>query len=248
MLTSIPVEVLLNILDYANKADLATVSRVNKICCSCAQDILYRDIVVSSRRHVIYRTLARSTHLATRVRSFSTYIIAPRLSKALQNMSSLRSLKLCLIGSASGLLDECTFKLELFCCAFPYDESLRNFLNSQQSLTSITFFTPLTDDGGRSMLEAVCLPNITQVTAAPSVLPYLIRGRPVSEVTFLGSCYQGPTDLGFLALSNVPIQKLSVNYSYLYPGPGWLLASAFPSLTHLTMAFPPRFHLGIDPV
>jgi hypothetical protein len=242
-MSSIPVDVLRNILDYADEADLATVCRVNKICCSCAQDILYRDIVVST--HLINRTLAQSTHLATRVRSFSTHTFsthtsAPELSKALRNMSSLRSLTLYLIGSVSDLLDECTFKLDSFCCVFPYDESLRKFLNCQQSLTSFTSFapsfTPLTDDD-RSLLEAVCLPNLTQVTAASSVLPHLIRGRPVSEVTFLGTSFLGLADLRFFALSNAPIQKLSVHYSYLYPEPGWLLASVFPSLTHLTMTY-----------
>src|ERR1700728_1428474 len=100
--SNLPVDVLQIILEDVDKADLLTLCRVNKVCCSCSQDILYRNILANSHfRSKVCRTLAQSTHLARRVRSFSVvyfHLISttdpPKdLAMAMQNMSSLRSLK-----------------------------------------------------------------------------------------------------------------------------------------------------------
>src|ERR1700728_1471094 len=91
--SEIPVDVLRDILEYVDQAGLATMCRVSKICCSCSQDVLYRDIYVETPR--VHQTLAQSTHLARRVRSFdSNYDYDPYLPMALRNMTSLRILKL----------------------------------------------------------------------------------------------------------------------------------------------------------
>src|SRR3984885_9263213 len=89
--SEIPVDVLRDILDYVDKAGLATMCRVNKICCSYSQDVLYRDIYVKTPN--VQQTLAQSTDLARRVRSFETYYESD-LAVALRNMASLRNLKL----------------------------------------------------------------------------------------------------------------------------------------------------------
>src|SRR6202035_4773844 len=92
---SIPVDVLLAILEHVSKADLVTLCQVNKICCSCSQDVLYRNINVRVRdSRVIIQILARSTDLAKRVRSFKIHSPQPdqELSVALKNMTSLRHL------------------------------------------------------------------------------------------------------------------------------------------------------------
>src|SRR5277367_6761491 len=68
--SEIPVDVLLDILEYVDKGDLATMCRVNKICCSYSQDVLYRDIYVGNSK--VLQTLAQSIHLAKRVRSFES--------------------------------------------------------------------------------------------------------------------------------------------------------------------------------
>jgi hypothetical protein len=100
MSSKLSIEVLQMILENVDQADLATVCQVNRICCACAQDVLYRNISIPSRNALkVIGTLARSTHLSRRVRSFSAthvYKFNPRkrLVKALQNMSSLRSLTL----------------------------------------------------------------------------------------------------------------------------------------------------------
>ena len=113
----IPVDVLRDILDYVDKAGLATMCRVNKICCSCSQDVLYRDIYVTYYGRKVHRTLAHSTHLARRVRSFDSDYEDPDLAMALRNMTSLRILKL-----PGGLgmenFDGCTFKLDSFECTY----------------------------------------------------------------------------------------------------------------------------------
>ena len=230
---SIPIDVLREILEHVDKADLATLCRVNKICCSCSQDVLYREIYNGDKR-VIIQTLAKSTDLARRVRSFKTTRSLPELATALRNMSSLRILQLVFIDDIS-VLDGCTFKLESFSCAFPYSESLRSFFICQPNLTDVKF----SDDSDNSSLsyplEETCLPNLTRVMADPYLLRMLIPGRPVREVGMRSPSDINSTDLSFFTLSTTPIQKLWIHYNMLYPKPVSLLISIFPSLVHLVI-------------
>jgi F-box domain len=229
-MSTIPVDVLREILEHVRESDLATLCRVNKIFCSCSQDVLYRRIFLGCA-HVI-QTLAESTDLARRVRSFHTSGECPELATALRNMSSLRSLYLVYIVDIS-ILDGCTFKLESFSCHFPCSESLQQFLSSQPSITHITFFLrykslPLFDER--------CLPNLTRVEARPSFLGILIPGRPVREVAVFSPYTIDSTDSSFFTLSATPIQKLRIDYNMLYPKPVSLLVSIFPSLMHLLVS------------
>jgi hypothetical protein len=224
----IPVDVLLNILEYVDKAGLATICRVNKICCSCSQDVLYRDIRAATPR--VHQTLAQSTHLARRVRSFESRYNAD-LATALRNMTSLRILK---FWSAFDMnfLDGCTFKLDSFECGYVYDRngSFQTFLSNQPSLKYVEFPNNL-----YITLEATCLPNVTRIRAMFDWLPHLIPGRPLNEVISDGYTKEHSIDLSFFALSTTPIQKLAIDYSYLYSTPAHLLASFLPSLTHFTL-------------
>jgi hypothetical protein len=225
---SIPVDVLQEILEHVYKADLATLCRVNKIFCSCSQDVLYRHITGDT--HVI-QTLAKSTDLARRVRSFETNQSSQELATVLRNMSSLRSLDLPFIGNIS-ILDGCTFKLDSLTCDFPYSESLHQFLNSQPSITHVTF------SRGYKLLtpfDERCLPNLTRVSAPSSWLRTLIPGRPVREVVVLSSYTIDSTDLSFFTLSTTPIQELKIHYDILYSKPVSLLVSIFSSLVHLEL-------------
>src|SRR6202035_205259 len=90
--TSIPVDILRIILEHFDQDDLARICLLNKICCSCAQDILYRNIYFPNL--LVCHTLAESAHLARRVRSFTVRGWHPELDQALQNMTCLRSLTL----------------------------------------------------------------------------------------------------------------------------------------------------------
>src|SRR5277367_1749007 len=98
---SIPVDVLRDILEHVDKADLATICQLNKICCSYSQDVLYRHIsleyeTASIRQPRLHQTLAQSTHLAKRVLSINAIFfdssVVEIIAKALRNMSSLRRL------------------------------------------------------------------------------------------------------------------------------------------------------------
>jgi hypothetical protein len=214
---------------------------LNKVCCECAQDVLYRDMESVGLKAC--RTLSSSRHLARRVRSFSFSTTDPinahrdisasdvnaYIAIALRNMTSLRKLALFISGDTD-ILDGCTFKLETLTSDFTLRESFRRFLNSQPNLTTVDF---LGRDDDFSDLEATCLPNLTQVTARFSSLTYLIPGRPVSEVISIGLANDRSNDLSFFTLSTTPILKLAINYSCLYPKSTHLLASIFPSLTHL---------------
>src|SRR6202021_3969803 len=163
---SIPIDVLREILEHVDKNDLATLCRVNKICCSCSQNVLYREIYNGDER--VIQTLAQSTDLARRVRLFHVSWEFPELAMALRNMSSLRSLHLDgFDGYGVSILDGCTFKLDSFTCTFPYSESLQQFLNSQQSLTNLTL---VVKDGPPGPFDERFIPNLTQVEAEPSWL------------------------------------------------------------------------------
>jgi hypothetical protein len=227
---SIPVDILRIILEHLDRGDLAKICLLNKICCSCSQDILYRDI--DFPRRLVCHTLAQSTHLARRVRSFKIRNEHPELAKALRNMTCLRSLTLLDVYDSSDVLDGCIFSLDTFTCDFPYIESLLKFLQSQPSLREahflINFFYPKLLD-----FEPTCLPNLSRITAPYTWLPHIVPGRPVSEVA--STDYprdENQVDFSFIALSTVPIQKLAIHY-LLFPNPELLLASKFPSLTHL---------------
>ena len=82
---SIPIDVLQMILEHVDKNDLATLCRVSKIFCSYSQGVLYREIEEGDER--VIQTLAQSTDLARRVRSFETSYTSLELAAALRNMS-----------------------------------------------------------------------------------------------------------------------------------------------------------------
>jgi hypothetical protein len=229
-MVAIPVDVLREILRHVHSADLVTLCRVNKIVCSCSQDVLYREIVYRDKR--VIPTLAQSTDLARRVRSFQAISDQPGLKTALRNMSSLRSLGLKDVDVS--ILDGCTFKLDSFDCRFHNSESLQQFLNSQTSLTNLTIW-----DGDYEPFppfDERCLPNLTRVGSTPSWLSILVPGRPVKEVDMdpppFGSDF---IDWSCFTLSTTPIQKFHIDYDSLYPKPGSLLVSIFSSLVHLVL-------------
>jgi hypothetical protein len=242
MYSMLPIEVLQMILDYVDQADLATVCRVNKICCACAQDILYRSISIRSKHALkVIQTLSRSTRLSRRVRSFSaTYIYKanPRkaIIKALQKMSSLRSLTLQIPSDLHySILDIVyTFKLDSFTFESRTGElySLLKFLHSQPSLTRLDLMTYGFDN---IKVEPTCLPNLTWVSAPFPWLQSLIPNRPVSEVSIVARDVEHE-DLNFFALSAAPIQKLTVSIGSLYTKPVKYLTSNFPSLVHLCIS------------
>jgi F-box domain len=236
IMPSIPVDVLREILEHVSDVDLATLCQVNKIVCSCSQDVLYRNISVDDPG--ITQILARSTDLAKRVRSFQSYSThhpPQELSMALKNMSSLRHLGLIHVHDAT-VLDGCTFQLDSFDCSFYDDETLRKFLASQPSITHVDFRCSGLDDS--IPFEQTLLPNLTWVDAGPEWLPRLIPGRPVRSIItfeFDPRIYKPDVDLIFFALSTGPLQKLSIPIFSLYPKPESLFISTFPFLTHLRL-------------
>jgi hypothetical protein len=234
----IPVDVLQHILGHLDKASLAKICQLNKICCSCAQDVLYRNIRINDSFKVC-ETLVQSIHLARRVRSF--YISAfteptvhdELLRKSLQNMTNLRILSFfCSIDLS--VLDGCTFRLVSFHADFFQSEHLLvPFLHSQSTLKSVTLALSFSDDVA---FASTCLPNLTQFYADFSWLPQLIPNRPVCEVVSTGFD-GGLVDLSFFTLSTAPIRKLDIDYLCLYSTPVPLLASIFPSLTYLYLGY-----------
>jgi len=230
-MSAIPVDVLREILGHVRRVDLITLCRVNKIVCSCSQDVLYREIFYQDWR--VIPTLARSTDLARRVRSFQlSSDHYPGLETALRNMSSLRKLDLKGMDDVS-ILDGCTFKLDSFDTTFSNSELLQRFLNSQTRLTNLNIVW--VDYEPFPPLDERCLPNLTRVRALPSWLVILIPGRPVREVDMDVPWASDFTDWSFFTLSTTPIQKFQIDINMLYPKTGSFLVSIFPSLVHLVV-------------
>jgi hypothetical protein len=246
---SIPIDVLQLILEHADKSSLAKICLLNKICCSCSQDILYRNIRIERPSDSqVYQTLAQSTHLARRVRSFemTRYNSVEQhelldLKKSLQNMTCLRILRRSDLGPNYDILEGCTFRLVEFACVYSTWEPLYQFLLSQPSLTVLEFKRLRYYDYRE--FEATFLPNVARITAPFHFLQHFIPYRPVNEVTCTGPVY-GSVDPSFFKLSAAPIKKLTIDCSCLYPIPGQHLTSIFPSLTHLNIVVdePNRFY------
>jgi F-box-like len=226
---SIPVDVLREILGHVRKADLATLCRVSKTFCSCSQNVLYRHINLQDMAAI--QTLVQSTDLARRVRSFDTFCDYPELGTVLRNMSLLRTLNLW-NGNDVSILDGCTFKLDSFSCDFPYSDSLQRFLNSQPSLTDITWNRAYKPS---PPFDERCLPNLNRVEADPSWLRILIPGRPVTDVVVVGFLPEENMDMSFFTLSTAPIHSLRIPYINIYPTPGSRLVSIFPSIANLVL-------------
>jgi hypothetical protein len=235
---SIPVDVLHHILEHVDKASLTKICLLNKVCCSCSQDILYRDIQIAGNRIKICQTLSESTHLAKLVRSFEINahdfgvhcLNEQGLRKSLENMTCLRRLRL--DDPNFSILDGCTFKLDSFSSDGVFTKEFHRFLCNQPSLTDLQ----IVNSRGSDVAWGPCLPNLTRVAAHFFQLQHFISNRPVNEVIAIGSMSRTKSaDFSFFTLSTAPIQKLSIHYTFLYPAPLQPLASIFPSLTHLTL-------------
>jgi hypothetical protein len=111
----------------------------------------------------VHRTLAESTHLARKVRTFNSRFNDPDLAAALRNMTSLRILTLS-ITLYSDIFKWYTFS---FTWSYPNNKYLRKFLSSQPSLMNVAFVT----EPDFQSLEAMCLPNLTRVAATFFLAP-----------------------------------------------------------------------------
>jgi hypothetical protein len=247
---SIPVDILRLILNHVNKADLLTICLLNKICCSCSQDVLYRDIKIDKLRagSQVCQALAQSTHLARRVRSFDIlrpeqFFYTPKASTSFQNMIFLRNLRMYYFTDDFSFPNGCTFKLVSFSCCYFDFEPLHQFLLNQPSLTDVGLGIYM-DNGDSLEFGATFLPNLTRVTTNFTWLSQIVPDRPVNEVNCVGYAdSEDPVDLIFFNRSAAPIQKISIHYTYLYPKSGQLLASIFPSLTHLNIDVHPDWFI-----
>jgi hypothetical protein len=264
--SQIPVDIMLEILDNLDKSDLATMCRLNKLCCALAQPVLFRDVRFQfsdksefgllrnhAREYALWRRLSQSPHLAKYVRLFSVKVsimsihLGPRIAETLEFLPSLRHLGLIVYDDFTNYIYNhllkgrtFSFKLESLTLHLPNGGThLRDFLNSQPSLTtvSIRFFIFRTYVDSRMELERKCLPNLTRVTTSFLYAEEIIRGRPVSEITCIGERgVEYNITLDFFALSTAPIRKLTIEFDFLHNGakPGQLRV-LFPSLAHLTL-------------
>jgi hypothetical protein len=107
----------------------------------------------------VHRTLAESTHLAQKFRTFNPRFDDPDLASALRSEISCQC-----------KLKGCTFKLYSLTCFYPYRKYLRKSLNSQPSIRNArsVFHTSTEPES----IDTTCLPKLQSLPRSP--------GSPIS--------------------------------------------------------------------
>ena len=265
--SQIPVDILLIILDNLDKSDIATMCRLNKLCCAFSQPILFRDIhiefqervpffsIKNERLYALCEALSQSPYLSRCVRSFSVRIyeisrrFQTKIAETLEFLPSLRHLGLYVYFNFTRLLKGRTFSFKLESFSFySSNTDIQEFLNSQPSLTTVNICFRNDLYSHRFKFEKKCLPNLTRVTTSFFYAEEFIRGRPVSEITCTDQPYnRNNITLDFFTLSTAPIRKLTIGHDFLYYGakPGQL-RELFPSLAHLELTGCHRFSVSVS--
>ncbi|KIM83240.1 hypothetical protein PILCRDRAFT_436909 [Piloderma croceum F 1598] len=241
-----PLDILLHILDYAQHSDLPALCRVSRALHYYASDMLYRDISAVNILDVC-KTLSRSPVLAARVKHFeltpvsrgqfvgedSEYVL---VGNALRLMTCLRSLKLTMGETHSGMLALCTSRIHVFQCSFRCDDNLIRFLRGQPELAVLKLWRDLE---GHHVLSN-CLTKLTKLNAPFSWLSTLIPGRPVQEVVFYDQSRSiiPAVDIGYLVLSSSPILTLAIGSPTLRALSLSQIASILPALEMLSITTP----------
>lgn len=248
---SIPVDILLEILQETSRSELPTLCRVSRSFRHHAADFLYRDISSPNILDVC-TTLTRSPELAARVKHFE--VSRPSITRfilddskfvlirdALRCLSNLRSLSLRFPGRYSWILEGCTFRIEHFFCSIACDDGLVRFLNGQPELTTIRLSCPCIG----LHIPATCVPRLTKVQARISWLVELIPGRSIKEVIFDQDFVNspGPIDISFLTSSLSSIRTLFIGSPSLRAQTPTQIASFIPAIEALTIKEP---HISIS--
>ncbi|KAJ7088693.1 hypothetical protein C8R44DRAFT_991104 [Mycena epipterygia] len=220
-MTSLPFDVLMEILPLIEFTDLTVIARTNKDLSGYALDRLYGHI--TSRN---MKARPRSRHR----------IYPPVLRDALRITLNLRTLKLDIDGKHSWVLTPAlgVFKLRSF-SSFTYaDEALINFLHDQTELEEIALTHSCFDFGPRIPWE---FPNLKKFDGPMSWVDIIIPHNPVSHVVVSSIASGGAiTSLGLTA---APINHLEIPIRAMHGRDFMNLRALLPDLKELVLVILP---------
>ena len=149
-------------------------------------------------------------------------------------MTGLQSLYVIDVHVPSWVLQYCPFRVTTFSFAPECDADLVGFLELQEQIQDLT----LGSCNPNLVLKPTALPNLAKVKAQPTWLRVLMPGRPIYNVTFRDVSHGVKVDIGFLRLSTVPIQRLSITAEHLCTLSIPRLATLVPNLAILVITYP----------
>ncbi|KAG2113466.1 uncharacterized protein F5147DRAFT_759188 [Suillus discolor] len=222
----LPVETLELIFNYLERHELVPVLNSNSIFHNTALRAVYRNISETSsvKALKLIKTLASNATYSRHVRSidlnfadnFITANILRLLNRALQQLKSLTALTLNFsqtdnTADVAWIFQGCSFSLTTFTSSMRCDRSLAKFLAMQPKITELCL-RGLNEEYDFA-LEPKALPKLGQfrtVTAYPSIIGEVLRGRPVESVSM--SLYRRDVcaSLDTLLLSATAIKRLTV--------------------------------------
>ncbi|EGO00262.1 hypothetical protein SERLA73DRAFT_160207, partial [Serpula lacrymans var. lacrymans S7.3] len=223
--SSLPVEILHQILYTSDIATLTTLSTVNRTFQAVSEQVLYRNIKILPTQKTIrcLQTLAARPSLAGLIRSYEIDDITKEgdalpafyklLSRALHNMTRLTDLTILIEGRHSDILFGCPFNLRTLTSSLSWDTNFTKWMLEQPDITNAIFC-------GRYVvgcaLEPTAITKLTRISASPLILAAVVPGRPLEEVEV---CLVHPglfnqnllsTTMKILSFSTGPLHSLRV--------------------------------------
>ncbi|KAJ7220210.1 hypothetical protein GGX14DRAFT_560028 [Mycena pura] len=237
-MSSLPFDVLMEIMPHIDFPDLPAVARTNKELSAYALDRIYEHIPPKALR-MACASISANPALARRVKALElnsdTYAlhlesILPAISDALRTTPNLRALTLNVDGSHAWVLKPAigVFKLRSLSCFFFTDDNLIDFFHDQTALEEITlthsfvrrtrpitwtFPNLKTFDGPMSWADAMRPPGLSRV-----VISHIVAG--------------GSLDL----LGTLPIRHLQIPLHAAHKSSPAEFGALFPALEYLVLS------------
>lgn len=199
--SSLPVELIDNILQNVHSSDLVALSLTCTALSPVASRLLYRDISVSawSNNTKVVATLAKRPDLAIFVRSFSiTTAMQPPafpafdqlLATALSGMTELTTLNLNLADSSTSWIlekaaqNESYHRLHQFTASFPLDQNVANFLEKTPNLIELEVDSiPCVEPTSPvPTLLPTTIPHLAQFVGSVRAAKTIVPGRPLESI------------------------------------------------------------------
>ncbi|KAJ7183267.1 hypothetical protein C8R46DRAFT_1027024 [Mycena filopes] len=240
-MTSIPYDVLMEIMPLVDFRDLTAMARANRSLSGYALDRLYARISSRNMRAACQSVSANPT-LAQRVRALhvnrsdhGTQLdsILPALGDALRVTTNLRTLKLDVDGSHSWVLKSGlgAIKLQSFSCFAYTDEDLLNFLHDQTDLEDITLSHSFIERGPPVPWRFL---HLRKFDGPMSWIEAVVPGHPVSHLVISHMTNFRPS-LASLGLTTVPLLHLQIPLQSLRQIPSPILPVLLPAIESLTL-------------
>ncbi|KAJ7352317.1 hypothetical protein DFH08DRAFT_84376 [Mycena albidolilacea] len=243
-MTSIPFDVLLEILPLVDSSDLPAMARTNRYISDFALDRMYGSIS-SKNMQAACQSVASNPSLARRVKSLEMnrhkhghgahlQTILPVFRDVLRATSNLRTLKLDIDGKHTWVLKAAlgVFKLRSFSCSAYADQDLLDFLHDQTELEEIVFSHSYSFPE-RGTPVPWKFPGLKKVDGPMSWIDMIVPGQPVSHVSI--SYITPGSRLASLGLTTAPILHLQIPLGPLKESRSEALKTLFSSVEDLVL-------------